>query len=146
MPSRDQYFDLLNRIETLRERLAELQASQNPSPVVADALSRELAALQQALTAFQLRETPPPDEGLAQMIGLGPDAAHVAGSQFDMVGGTENRETLAESQHEADKYCQAEHHKYTNLEFQSCFVHVKSIVLWGRKCRSQNCGSPGRLN
>jgi|SRR5271157_1097412 len=75
MPSRDQYFDLINRIETLRERLAELQAAQNPNPVVADSLARDLAALEQALIGFQQREAPPPDEGLAQLIGLGPQAA-----------------------------------------------------------------------
>src|SRR6266851_5395270 len=97
MPTRDDYFDLINRIETLRNRLAELQAAQNPNPVVADAVARELAALQQALIGFQLRETPPPDEGLAQMIGLGPDAASRMGA-VRVVAGVEAYDDTVTSQ------------------------------------------------
>jgi hypothetical protein len=75
MPSRVEYFDLLNRIAALRARLADLQAATVPDPSAQEAVARELEDLQNTLTNFLMAETPPPDSGLADLIGVGPGAA-----------------------------------------------------------------------
>jgi hypothetical protein len=75
MPSRVEYFDLLNRIAVLRARLADVQASERPEPSAQEAVARELEDLQNTLTNLLMAETPPADGGLAGLIGFGPGAA-----------------------------------------------------------------------
>ena len=44
MATRVSYFDLINRIEGLRARLADLQVAESPDPATQDAVARELDA------------------------------------------------------------------------------------------------------
>ncbi len=78
MPTREQYFDLINEIENIRARLADLSAAQSPDPATQDALTRQLADLLAALDNLFRSEVPPPDHGVAQLVGLGPGAATTA--------------------------------------------------------------------
>jgi hypothetical protein len=67
MVTRDEYFDLINRIEELRGRLADLQAAESPHPATQEAVARELANLHMILTSTLQQQT-------AQVGGDGPGA------------------------------------------------------------------------
>ncbi len=74
MATRDEYFDLLNQIASLRVRLAERQATERPGEsALADRIAREIAEVQERVVE-QLTDTPvPADFGQAQLLGLGAD-------------------------------------------------------------------------
>jgi hypothetical protein len=71
-----QYQELLDRIAALRQTLADQLASdliQNPQ--LADALNEEIDQLLASVVEAEQKAPPPPDKGLAQLIGIGPEAA-----------------------------------------------------------------------
>lgn len=70
------YQDLYDRIAGLRETLVSRLASdliQNPP--LADALTKQIDDMLASVVAADAKVPPPPDKGLAQLIGLGPEAA-----------------------------------------------------------------------
>jgi hypothetical protein len=74
--------DLLDRVAALhgtvvRERLAADIAER---PALADALVKQLNELLEAVISADNSATPPPDKGLAQLVGIGPDAATALGA------------------------------------------------------------------
>ncbi len=69
--------DLLDRVAALhgtvvRERLAD---SLTEHPGLADALVKQINELLQAVVTADDKAPPPPDKGLAQLVGIGPEAA-----------------------------------------------------------------------
>jgi hypothetical protein len=71
-----EYEGLLDRVAALRATLADrLSSDLIQNPQLADALTQQVDDLYTALTDADAREPLPPDKGLAQLIGVGPDAA-----------------------------------------------------------------------
>lgn len=73
--------NLLDRVAALhgtvvRERLAD---DLTEHPGLADALVKQINELLQAVVTTDDKATPPPDKGLAQLVGLGPEAASELG-------------------------------------------------------------------
>lgn len=77
MPTKEQdYQNLQDRIAALRETVTNRLAPdliQNPQ--LADALTRQIDEMLAAVLAADAQEKPPPDKGLAELAGIGPDAA-----------------------------------------------------------------------
>ena len=95
MPTRDAYYDLLNQIAALRAQLAELQASEAPEdPTEAERVAQEISELQTELTDFLGAGEEAPDGGLAQLIGLGPEAANEIGDTQVVIGVQSYDETV----------------------------------------------------
>jgi hypothetical protein len=72
--------DLLDRIAALRETVTSRLATdliQNPQ--LGDALIRQIDDMLSSVVRVDLETPPPPDKGLAQLIGVGPEAAHQLG-------------------------------------------------------------------
>ncbi|HWQ31855.1 MAG TPA: hypothetical protein VNQ79_03140, partial [Blastocatellia bacterium] len=68
------YQKFLDQFEKARLILAErLETTTNPA--LMDELTRRLFEMEAMVTAADAKATPPPDKGLAQLIGVGPDAA-----------------------------------------------------------------------
>ena len=86
MPTRDRYFDLLGKLAALQARVADLQAAERPDPVLQEALARQIEDLQNVLGNFVSAETPPPDGGTAELIGLGSEAADTVGEVRVAIG------------------------------------------------------------
>src|SRR5215469_134182 len=81
MPIREEeYQSLYDRIAALRETMTSRLASdliQNPQ--LADALVKQIDEMLAAVVQADAKEPPPPDKGLAELIGLGPKAASELG-------------------------------------------------------------------
>jgi len=76
MASEREYQDLYDRIAALRETLTSRLATdliQNPQ--LADALTKQINDMLAAVVEADTKAPPPPDKGLAQLIGIGPEAA-----------------------------------------------------------------------
>src|SRR5712692_10366088 len=76
MPTEQDYKALYDRIAALRETTANRLGSdliQNPQ--LADALTKQIDDLLASVVSADLKATPPPDKGLAQLAGVGPEAA-----------------------------------------------------------------------
>jgi hypothetical protein len=86
MATRDEYFDLINKIEELRGRLADLQASESPDPATQDALARRLADMTAAFTSVLAHEPSPADHGIARIVGIGSQATTSVGDVHVNVG------------------------------------------------------------
>src|SRR5215510_7803404 len=70
------YQSLLDRIAALRETVTSRLASdliQNPQ--LADALIRQIDEMLAKVVDVDSKTPPPPDKGLAELIGIGPEAA-----------------------------------------------------------------------
>ena len=81
MLSEKDYQDRLDRIQALREQVAQrLSGSLVSNPALAEELNRQIDELVDAATTADSQVAGPPDGGLAQMVGLGPDAANHFGS------------------------------------------------------------------
>jgi hypothetical protein len=79
--SEKDYQDRLDRIQALREQVAQrLSGSLVSNPALAEELNRQIDELVDAATTADSQVAGPPDGGLAQMVGLGPDAAKHFGS------------------------------------------------------------------
>src|SRR5439155_12145078 len=80
MPTEKEYQSLLDRVAALRETLASRLASGiYQDPRLADALVKEIDDQLEAVLSGYQKAAPPPDKGLAQLIGLGPEAAPALG-------------------------------------------------------------------
>jgi hypothetical protein len=80
MPTEGQYQELYDQIAALRDRVtAELAGDLAGNPALMDALDRELSELLDRVVTAEMAEPPPPDKGLAQLTGIGPEAADEIG-------------------------------------------------------------------
>jgi hypothetical protein len=86
MATREFYHDLINRIEDLRARLADLQAAENPDPSAQDAVARELADWLVVFNNAMQQQPAPADHGLAKIVGIGPQATTTLGDVHVNVG------------------------------------------------------------
>src|SRR3954468_3328171 len=76
MPTEQGTQDLFDRVAGLREQLAQrLGADLIANPQLAEALVRQVDELVAAAIAAQTAEPAPPDLGVAQLAGVGPQAA-----------------------------------------------------------------------
>src|SRR5919199_2508128 len=76
MVSEREYQDQLDRVQALRQEVAQqLSGSLVSNPALAEELNRQIDALVDALVATELTGPRPPDLGLAQLVGVGPEAA-----------------------------------------------------------------------
>src|SRR5262249_33091118 len=76
MATEKEYQGLYDRIAALRETVASRLASdliQNPQ--LADALTKQIDDMLQSVVDADAKAPPPPDEGLAELVGVGPEAA-----------------------------------------------------------------------
>jgi len=70
------YQNLLDRIGALRAQLADRLAAQIAlSPQLAEQLTKQLDDLEGAVVQADMASPPPPDKGLAELVGVGPGAA-----------------------------------------------------------------------
>lgn len=80
MATESTYQDLLDRIAALRERVVTLRSGDiATTPALADELKAQIDALQAAAVADDAAQPPPPDQGLAELTGVGGGAAHALG-------------------------------------------------------------------
>jgi hypothetical protein len=76
MPTEQGTQDLFDRVAGLREQLVRrLGADLIANPQLSEALVRQVDELLHAALAAQAAEPPPPDLGVAQLAGIGPEAA-----------------------------------------------------------------------
>jgi len=76
MTSEGDYQSLYDRVAALREQVTgQLGSDLIANPQLADALVKEIDGLLQGVEDAQAKEIPPPDRGLAQLVGVGPEAA-----------------------------------------------------------------------
>jgi hypothetical protein len=76
MATEKEYQSLYDRIAALRETVTSRLASdliQNPQP--ADALTKQIDDMLQTVVDADAQAAPPPDKGLAELVGVGPEAA-----------------------------------------------------------------------
>jgi hypothetical protein len=72
--------DLYDRIAALREELTRrLGADLIANPQLGDALVQQIDAMLESVIAADAAKLPPPDKGLAQLVGIGPQAAQSLG-------------------------------------------------------------------
>jgi hypothetical protein len=87
MLTEKEYQDRLDKIQALREQLAD-QMSGNlvSNPALAEELNGRIDALEREATDFDATRPGPPDQGLAGLIGLGPQAAKEFGETLTSQG------------------------------------------------------------
>jgi hypothetical protein len=74
--SEKDYQDRLDRVQALREQVAQrLSGSLVSNPALAEELNRQIDALVDAAAAADSAAVGPPDGGLAELVGVGPDAS-----------------------------------------------------------------------
>ncbi|GIH15902.1 hypothetical protein [Rugosimonospora africana] len=96
MSTEKEYDELYDRLAALREQVASGLASQlSVDPQLADAINKQLDDMQAVIDAADLAAAPPPDGGLAQLAGVGPQAATVLGETRMPRGVKEYDETVA---------------------------------------------------
>jgi hypothetical protein len=80
MATERDYQSLYDRIAALRETVANrLSADLVSNPRLADALTKQIDDMLQSAVDADSKTPPPPDKGLAQLIGVGPEAANQLG-------------------------------------------------------------------
>jgi hypothetical protein len=76
MASERDYQNLYDRVAALRERVAsDLSGELIGNPQLADAITKQIDDMLQAVVDADSKATPPPDKGLAALVGVGPEAA-----------------------------------------------------------------------
>jgi hypothetical protein len=76
MATERDYQSLFDRVAALRDTVtSRLAADLISNPQLADALTKQIDDLLQSAVDADAKATPPPDKGLAQLAGIGPDAA-----------------------------------------------------------------------
>lgn len=76
MATNRSYQELLDRIAALREQVAgRLSSDLISNPQLADALLSQINDLYESQISADAASAPPPDKGLAQLVGVGPEAA-----------------------------------------------------------------------
>jgi len=74
------YQSVMDRIAALREAVTNRFAGDLVgNPALADALKQQVDDVLAAVVKQDMKSAPPPDKGLAQLIGVGPDAANAFG-------------------------------------------------------------------
>lgn len=95
MATERDYQSLYDRIAALRETVASrLSADLTANPQLADALTKQIDDLLDSVVKADAAATPPPDKGLAQMAGIGPEAATEFGQTRVPPGVVEYDETI----------------------------------------------------
>ena len=80
MANENDYQSVMDRIAALREAVTNrFGGDLVANPALADALKQQVDDVVAAVVQQDMKAPPPPDKGLAQLIGLGPDAANVLG-------------------------------------------------------------------
>jgi hypothetical protein len=80
MATEKDYQSLYDRIAALRETVANrLSADLISNPQLADALTKQIDDMLKSAVDADSKAPPPPDKGLAQLIGIGPEAANQLG-------------------------------------------------------------------
>jgi len=75
-----EYQNLLDRLAALREAMTDrLSSDLIQNPQLAEAITKQIDDLYNSAVAFDLQQPPPPDKGLAQLVGVGPEAARQLG-------------------------------------------------------------------
>lgn len=96
MTTERDYQSLIERVAALRATVAErLSADLITNPQLADALVAQVDDMLQAVVDEDARTSPPPDKGLAQLVGVGPEAADELGSTRMPPGVEPYDETIA---------------------------------------------------
>jgi hypothetical protein len=76
MATEKDYQSLYDRVAALRDTVtSRLAADLISNPQLADALTKQIDDMLQSVVDADTKATPPPDKGLAQLAGIGPDAA-----------------------------------------------------------------------
>jgi len=76
MATEKDYQSLYDRIAALRETVtSRLSADLITNPQLADALTKQIDDMLQSVVTGDSKTPPPPDKGLAQLVGVGPEAA-----------------------------------------------------------------------
>jgi hypothetical protein len=80
MSTERDYQDFIDRLGALRAMLADRLSGQLvQNPQLADAITKQLDDLETTVVAADNLVPPPPDKGLAQLVGIGPEAAAALG-------------------------------------------------------------------
>jgi hypothetical protein len=80
MANENDYQSVWDRIAALREAVTNRFAGDLvANPALADALTQQIDDIRDAVIKQDMAVKPPPDKGLAQLVGVGPDAADVFG-------------------------------------------------------------------
>ncbi len=80
MATEKEYQSFLDRIAALRETLTDrLSSDLIQNPQLADALTKQLDEMMAAVRTADDKIPPPPDKGLAELIGIGPEAGQELG-------------------------------------------------------------------
>ena len=80
MSTERDYQDLYDRVAALRQQVvADRAADLVSNPQLADALMQQIDDMLAAVVAGDQAASPPPDKGLAQLVGVGPEAAAILG-------------------------------------------------------------------
>jgi hypothetical protein len=80
MATERDYQNLYDRVAALRDTVSSRLATELIThPQLADALNKQIDDMLQAVVDTDSKATPPPDEGLAQLAGIGPQAAALLG-------------------------------------------------------------------
>lgn len=81
MATEKQYQELLDRIAALKATVTDrLSGDLISNPALADALAGKIDDLYRSAVEADAAKAPPPDKGLAQLTGIGPEAADALGS------------------------------------------------------------------
>jgi hypothetical protein len=81
VPTEQEYQDLYDRVAALRETLTDrLSSDLIANPQLSEAITGEIDRLLGRVLEAEDREAPPPDMGLARLVGIGSDAAPDLGS------------------------------------------------------------------
>src|SRR5580700_12208332 len=81
MATGKEYQGLYDRIAALREQVASrLSSDLISNPQLADALTKQIDDMMKSVTDADRLKAPPPDQGLAALVGLGPEAAPELGA------------------------------------------------------------------
>jgi hypothetical protein len=76
MATEKEYQALYDRIAALRDQVtSQLSSNLISNPQLADALNKQIDDMLESVVDADSKSTPPPDKGLAQLAGVGPDAA-----------------------------------------------------------------------
>src|SRR5438128_302969 len=95
MLTEKEYQERIDRIEALREQVAgKLSGSLISNPALAEELNGEIDDLYDAAVAADEAQDPPPDLGLAALVGVGPQAARSLGETMTSQGVTPYDDTV----------------------------------------------------
>jgi hypothetical protein len=114
MTTKEGYHNLYDRIAALKERVVDRLAPELiQNPQLADALVRHIDDLLAAVVEAEAKEPTPRDIGLAQLVGIGPDAAEDLGETYLPMGVEAYDETVTSERIQAvgDLYYIYQHEK-----------------------------------